>query len=114
MFPQNISLWADPKGRKLMDTTGWSAKMAVKNYDGDPDPALISLSATPNVYGSTITVLDGVIYIVIEQADMAALPTNPNPRLDWVGAYDIILIDPVGRPQYLFGGSFTVSPGVTF
>lgn len=109
-FVKNIVV---TKADQPFDFTGWSARMQVRASEGASGAALISVTTTANAFGSVLTFQDNVIYLVIEQPEMAALPASVPVDADWVGVYDIVLIDPSGRPCPFFGGAFVVDTGVT-
>lgn len=120
--PQNVPFYASrntafvknivvTKAGEAFDFTGWSARMQVRLEQGAAGAALIDVSTTANAFGSLITFQDNVIFLVIEQPDLANLPGASDE--DFIGVYDIVLYDPSNRPCPFFGGSFVVKPGVT-
>lgn len=99
-----------PAGYNL---AGVTARMQVKLYPGDTGPALVSVSTTPNSYGSVITIVGNSIVLLVDDGELSTItpetpPTNPN-----VLAYDMILTMPDGFEQYFVGGDFILESGVT-
>lgn len=87
-------------------------RMQVKRYEGDTNPALISVTMTTNGYGSVITIVGSTIILTVDHTELnsitpEAVPTDPNAL-----AYDIVLTFTDGFDQYFLGGPFILYPTV--
>lgn len=91
----------------------FSARMQVREYEGAPDPALldVTMSATPN--GSVFSVYGSSLVLMVEQADLEALPVA-NPISDPAAfVYDVVVTDETGFSTNLVSGPFILREGVT-
>lgn len=112
--------WAFLNGNSPVDFTGASARMHVRQYEGQAGSPLISLPAvTSDILGLRFyqyrddAVLDA-IRVLIPATNLNALPglNQPDAGASQIYRYDL-LITLSGQPeeQWLFG-TFTLSPGV--
>lgn len=90
-----------------VDLTGCTARMQLRRTFDSPDPALLTISTTPNANGSKI-VLGGVagsVELVISPIDTALLSGT--------GVYDVLITYATTAVQRFMAGTFNVTPGVT-
>lgn len=93
--------------------SGATIQMQVREYQGAPGSSLLTLSLTETAFGSKFTFIGNRIHLLIEKADLEALPVASPVSDPWVGEYDIIITTAGFVSQYLIGGPFVVNMGVT-
>lgn len=91
----------------------FTAKMQVREYEGAPDPALLTVNMTATPNGSKFEVYGSSLVLTVKKADLVLLPVA-NPVSDPVSlVYDVIVTDGTGFESRLVGGPFIVQEGVT-
>ena len=91
----------------------FTARMQVREYEGAPDPALLDVTMTPNLNGSAFTIYGSSLVLMIEQADLEALPLADPVSDPAVFVYDVIVTDGTGFSTNLVSGPFILREGVT-
>lgn len=92
---------------------GFTARMQVREYEGAPDPALLTVTMTATVAGSKFEVYGTSMVLTVKKADLLTLPVADPVSDPVVLSYDIIVTDGTGFESRLVWGSFVVEEGVT-
>lgn len=91
----------------------FTAKMQVRVNEGDPDPALLTVTMTPTANGSRFDIYGSSIVLTIKKTDLALLPVADPISDPVVLTYDVIITDGTGFSTRLVNGPFVVFEGVT-
>ena len=97
----------------LYNFSGAAIRMQVRTSPGAGGAPLLDVTLAPNANGSLFSFVGNRIDLLIQKADLEALPGGSPISAPWVGAYDIIITSASGIENYLFGGDFIVLEGVT-
>lgn len=91
----------------------FTAKMQVREYEGAPDPALLTVNMTATPNGSKFEVYGSSLVLTVKKADLVLLPVASPISDPMVLAYDVIVTDGTGFESRLVSGPFIVQEGVT-
>ena len=109
-FEQTL-LWKDSSGA-VVDLTGYTARMSIREEVTSPDPVILSLTTENSriTLGSVGSPVSYNIKLSITAADTTAFVTN-NEKQVW--HYDLELVSGSGVVKRLIEGKFIVHPQVT-